>query len=352
MDLNAEPSGNYNIYGFIVKAYGSIVNFLNEELKYFLVENNKLSPNLIVWETDKDSLPIKEDPLKDVYGIDLKFDKEKNVFTLLYEKKTNPLWIYYLIEAIINWDDKCFLHAAGVEISKNEAIIFAGKGNVGKTKIILSLLKNKNYKFLGDDQIVVDKNGYCYPFPRKLNLYDYHLFDNLDLAKRLFGLKCFLLFFSFKIINNLLKFIKNRRLRSFLLIFKEPVRVSVQKIYPDIKIGNKSKIVQIFWLIKDTSLKEVRVLNYHNISEFARKMASLNILERNYFFKHYYEFCYRNEEIDVFEKKKERELEILESCFAKSNIKIIQVPEKISEQEMEKLLKIIMYERKNKKDIG
>lgn len=61
-----------------------------------------------------------------------------------------------------------FLHA-GVASWKGKAIIIPAKSHAGKTTLVLELVK-RNCEYLSDEFAVIDKNGYVYPFPKKLSV--------------------------------------------------------------------------------------------------------------------------------------------------------------------------------------
>lgn len=61
-----------------------------------------------------------------------------------------------------------FLHA-GVVSWKGKAIIIPGKSRAGKTTLVSELIK-RNCDYLSDEFAVIDKNGFVYPFPKKLSV--------------------------------------------------------------------------------------------------------------------------------------------------------------------------------------
>ncbi len=83
------------------------------------------------------------------------------------------------------------IHAAAVADNKGRCLLFPGPGGVGKTAIIGNLVKNHNYKVLGDDLVLLKKSGECYSFPRSFVLKDYHkstypnLFSQMEFASNL-----------------------------------------------------------------------------------------------------------------------------------------------------------------------
>lgn len=96
---------------------------------------------------------------------------------------------YVALRSVIDYKLLCkgflSIHAAGV-VNEKGAIIFLGRGGTFKTSISMDYIRNLNYKFLGDDRIIINKNNaFSYPVHNKLFDYrlnkmkneDYSLFD-------------------------------------------------------------------------------------------------------------------------------------------------------------------------------
>ena len=61
------------------------------------------------------------------------------------------------------------LHTAGLEIG-DKGIVFAGWPETGKTSLVFKLAKGKNVKLLGDEYLILSKDGtiFAYPSPMKV----------------------------------------------------------------------------------------------------------------------------------------------------------------------------------------
>lgn len=84
---------------------------------------------------------------------------------------------YIVLRAMIDFKLLCkgflSLHSAAVADEKG-AIIFMGRGGTFKTSLAMDYLRNLNYKFLGDDRIIINKNiALSYPIHNKL--FDYRI---------------------------------------------------------------------------------------------------------------------------------------------------------------------------------
>jgi hypothetical protein len=102
----------------------------------------------------------------------LKTIKKDNLIS--YEIYTKNIdWLYILIQNILIKKGYTFIHAAALSY-KNKGILLPAWGGTGKTIIIGELIKNKDVKFLGDDFVIISKNGEILSFPRPFVLYHYH----------------------------------------------------------------------------------------------------------------------------------------------------------------------------------
>lgn len=85
--------------------------------------------------------------------------------------------IYNLLEPFLNMYmlklGQSFIHASAVSENKN-AILFTGLGGVGKTSLTLKLVFNYGFKFMGDDLLIIDRDGRAYLYPKKIQIYAYN----------------------------------------------------------------------------------------------------------------------------------------------------------------------------------
>jgi hypothetical protein len=82
-----------------------------------------------------------------------------------------------VLQSIIQYKLLCkgfvSIHAAAVANEKG-AIIFLGRGGTFKTTLSMDYVRNLNYKFLGDDRVIIDKNN-VFSFPLFYKLFDYRI---------------------------------------------------------------------------------------------------------------------------------------------------------------------------------
>ncbi len=65
-------------------------------------------------------------------------------------------------------------HAAAVKDLGGNVLVLAGAGGVGKTALAGFLVKEKGYKLLGDDMVLLTDSGECLAFHRPFTLKEYH----------------------------------------------------------------------------------------------------------------------------------------------------------------------------------
>ncbi len=78
-------------------------------------------------------------------------------------------FLYYRLPLL----DASLVHASVLE-KDGYGIMFAGTGHVGKTSLALMLMK-KGYSYLGDDLVIVNKNGTVLAYPEPIRFQEQHL---------------------------------------------------------------------------------------------------------------------------------------------------------------------------------
>jgi hypothetical protein len=172
----------YDVYGFVVAVEGPVDKAFSEEYGYFKISESPQKIDLFVKVNDAQrSLPTKlYGCLKGMY---IPFDEDEK--TLGYDDGVALSKALYYFECLMWWPSKTSLHA-GTVAKNGKAFVFTGGGGVGKTSIVLNLLKN-GYDFLGDDWLIIEGNK-AFPFPRRVHIFDYNLKDE-EIAKQVLGWK-------------------------------------------------------------------------------------------------------------------------------------------------------------------
>ncbi|MFW6072036.1 MAG: hypothetical protein ACOC6U_00890 [Thermoplasmatota archaeon] len=78
-----------------------------------------------------------------------------------------------------------FIHSSTISSEDNEAFLFTGEGGVGKTALAIEGFKT-GLNYMNDDLSLIDNKGFCYHYPKKLQIYGYNLHSSRFLKKRLF----------------------------------------------------------------------------------------------------------------------------------------------------------------------
>lgn len=86
----------------------------------------------------------------------------------------NSWYFPYMLQLLLQQEDKTFIHGAGITVNGTEAYLLSAFGGIGKTCFVSKALKKKNVSLLGDDLVILGKDGYCYSYPRPFCLYKYH----------------------------------------------------------------------------------------------------------------------------------------------------------------------------------
>jgi hypothetical protein len=317
-----QDSVTYNIHGFVISVEGIANREFFKEYWWAMTEEN-LDPNLILrtCETHED-LPTKPAGCKE--GFYIPFGEEENV--LLYQKSVPLNVLLNYCEGLFWWPDKSILHAGGV-CKNGKAFIFTGGANVGKTSIVLNLLK-EGFEYLSDDWIVVG-NEKAYPMPKTIHVFDYNLKDK-EIANRILGIKKFLYFPYFSFIEYLRKYFPNRYVRYGLEVLKPMFHANLNKINPYAKIGSPTRISKVFFLERSNLVDNIYLSEDIQAEELARRAVHVNLHEWNFIYKEYYRYVYlfgiKNEK---FEKKPYHEYNILYNTFKNSKIIRVTIPYKM-----------------------
>ncbi len=82
-------------------------------------------------------------------------------------------WVLWGLELALLDAGATFVHCAGL-VREGRAVLLPSWGGVGKTAIVAHLVREHGYSLLGDDLVIVDREGWCFPFPKPFVLYGYH----------------------------------------------------------------------------------------------------------------------------------------------------------------------------------
>lgn len=165
-----------------------------------------------------------------------------------------------------------FIHGAAVE-KDDRVLAFPSWGGVGKTALVNFFVKNEGFKLLGDDLFILNQEGKCFPYPKRLVLYSYHkkIFpESFAKSNRKFLVPPFLLRNSNSLIRKIKPFIgKYPKLMNYLRLHDpQSIKIPPSKVFGKDKVlgeGNY-KLEGIFWLNKDSQAKVIRKKQIFQIS--------------------------------------------------------------------------------------
>lgn len=204
------------------------------------------------------------------YGVLI--SKKPNEYDIVCSQECNE-WMMILLEYSL-LENKCTLiHSAGV-LKDGNAYIFPSWGGVGKTASVAKLIREGEYKLLGDDLVLLKSDGTVYAFPKKFVLYDYHrkLFSDVMEDKKLIKGK-----FS-KLVSKFIPLIKSI-LRKFPFILSWARRHNPQsKRVSPYEIFGKDKIGQCGTVKKCTWLERINVPKTKTVEIDTYKLASKSLI--------------------------------------------------------------------------
>lgn len=254
----------YNIHNFIkIKISQGKLNLVdgyNHYLRHFQITGEPFEINYEVEEFSKFILPkdyfVAGDVLGFKNGISLPrekyaiiFDGEKVREYTTYANRATNLWL----QTLLLKQGLSFIHGAGVEIN-GKGVVFPAFGGAGKTILISELRKFDNFKFFGDDYVIVDKNRNMFSYPSDFSIYPFHLpiFSELEhsvFSRYLFRRKIFGFYYNGK---RAINFIWRRLSRRGVPLLRgwnaDYVKVPVVKLISDKNIGCQTKLTAAIFL--------------------------------------------------------------------------------------------------------
>jgi len=326
----------YDIYGFVLGVDGSARSRFREEYRRFVATDSKADLDLLIME-HREGTPLLVRPKGERWG--LKLPTCKTDKTIAYNTQVNLDFVLAMFEGYLTWPDKVFLHAGAVTRG-NEAFVFTGSGNVGKTSLVLQALKH-GYRYSSDDWLVIG-NGMAYPFPKRLRMFDYNIVYDKQVRKKLLGRRACalspLLVAHYYTRRFLVEIAPHPYLKRALNVLRPIYHVDIEKLVPNAKISDITKIKHIMFLER----RDVPSVIIGEISPrlLATKMVAMNFFERHAFFQQYFLASFLNgvdDKIQIGERL-EREREIMQDTFSRAVVYHTQIPKQMSPEKLWKAL--------------
>ena len=105
------------------------------------------------------------------YGVRLEVPDRHRL--LLRAKGPCLEWLAWGMQLALLGSGAAFVHGACLE-NNGRAFLFPSWGGVGKTALVASLLRETDWRMLGDDLVILSRDGTSFGFPKPLVLYPYH----------------------------------------------------------------------------------------------------------------------------------------------------------------------------------
>lgn len=233
-----------------------------------------------------------------------------------------------VLKRILSLKGCTLIHSAGVG-KGDKAVLFTAWPHTGKTDATLYSLRN-GFAYLSDDHIIISNDGYAYPYPIRLNLFDYNLKTHPWLLSRIPFQKKLRMRLSEKLKAHKVK-IDGSSLPNLVKIavrmsFKTwNIRLSVEDLGFEVS-GSKKRMAAVLFLYRQIERRKIE------IKEITLSRDLISRVKRNsdcedFFFRFRNVLSYadpeRREEAVFFKK----DVNIIKSALSKSRIYEILLPE-------------------------
>ena len=164
-----------------------------------------------------------------------------------------------------------FIHASSIE-KDGIAVLFVAAGAVGKTSIMLQILKKAGWRYLSDDLSIIDSDGRVYFNPKYIQIYPYNVNNDPELYNLLMNGR--------GIIDKLNWYYRKYRYGESSV----RRRVDPRIFFGREKVSKSASINKVINLVR-TGVKDFEMdkINPHAVSNIASEILSLEI---NPFFKY------------------------------------------------------------------
>ncbi len=108
--------------------------------------------------------------------------RDWNFFTI--EETLAKNFVYNIFDFVMELkfliNGSSFIHASSLE-KDGKAILFVAAGGIGKTGIMLQMLKQEGWRYLSDDLSIVGSDGRVYFNPKYIQIYPYNIKNDAEL---------------------------------------------------------------------------------------------------------------------------------------------------------------------------
>ena len=177
----------------------------------------------------------------------------------------------FIIETKLLANNSSFIHASSIE-NQGKAVLFVAAGGVGKTSIMLQIMKKASWRYLSDDLSIIDSDGRVYFNPKYIQIYPYNVNNDSELYNLLMNGR--------GIIDKLNWYYRKYRYGASSVRRRVDPRIFFgrEKVSKSASINKVINLVRMG--VKDFEVDEI---NPHVVSNIASEILSLEI---NPFFKY------------------------------------------------------------------
>lgn len=277
------------------------------------------------------------------YSREAKIAFQMTDFGMNFWAYENVWYLPYVLQLLLEEEQKTFIHGAGVTVNGKDGYLLSAFGGIGKTCFIANALKKNNVKLLGDDLIIIGKDGFCYSYPRPFCLYEYHrsLFPQYFERKKL----------HFEMLTPDRYFLRiSKRIKKVLKIrdriIYDYIPVSPIHLFPKEKLQvQKTKIKKIFLLRRIYGMKQMRVYKASDIGKAANFTYDVILHEWSVGLRLEYNYFAHKEE--NYAQRAIRRYEIISSAFRTADeVWYIDIPEDMGTDTVSTKLNEIIIEGK------
>ncbi len=252
----------------------------------------------------------------------------------------------YLIEYLLEMQKETFVHGAGISVGEGNAkrgILLLAFGGIGKTCFISKALRKENIKLLGDDLIILDREGCLRSYPRPFCIYKYHK----NLFKEYFSNHKLDIYY---VKNNqyLLRGIRKikRKLGMRVRPSSEYMLVSPMKIFTDDKLEMEKVLLKDAYILRrKTGLDKIEVTKSNDIEKAT--MFAQNVLMHEWDIGMKILYNRKAESFENIVSYMKENYDTIYDCLKKAhNIYLVDIPESMDAESVSVGLTEIIVEEK------
>mgnify|MGYP000377271890 CR=1 FL=1 len=231
------------------------IEFVQKDISYTVPEERKKRSGAFFYWIDKKALNIEyEIPIINARMIIDDLEGETKVtFTKAFLKYGDVLGLFEVIFALkIIQKGYSIIHAGCLKY-RNDGVLLVALRDTGKTSTVLSLLDGVDFRFMSDDQVIVNEEGKALCYPRKVNISPYTLTSDI-----------------LKPSDDIVSRIKRRLARSrFEVIFGDMLKIKMGNMreVPRDLIEKEAKIKKVFVLSGGYEKEGVKELDRDDVAK-------------------------------------------------------------------------------------